>query len=752
MHKILASTLVLSLIGLAGCPDVKTDPDEEFGTTPPAGGPTVEFDPAASIIPFPNNLVLDPATGKVTLPQQCGEGLAAKVLRTQVLNTLDGFGTYEAALQVTFTDAFDMASLDGHVLLYQVQKGGAPNDPTTAKPIPVSLIPGMAIRYDAGCTNPHPVPALNIVAQGALEQRATYAVAITKGVKTTGGTEFLPSFFWGIVDQPNAPVTFDAAGNVVENHTPLKPEDPAQLAQLQGINLLWTVHKGILDFLTAAGVARADVLLAWSFNTQSNDALDPTAVATAKISASPAAQIPTNVPLSNVQPIPDCSATNPTNCVQRTLFQCADGESNGQCFMKFVFGQGNRTRGEGLCAQAHCEQVAEVLTAKLTSRSYQQPTPNPLGAGGALIPGPFSDSSRPMFVKNDTIDVLVFVPVANATPPSGTVVFGHGLGSTKNSAAIIAPGLASKGFATVAIDFVAHDSRAVRISSTGGCIDVGGRPPPATGAPQCYAPFLSTDLAGTRDNIRQSVLDMLGLVASLKACGQSVCGPLKVDSAHMSYMGISLGGIIGTTVVANATDFKSAVLNVPGVGLIDILENTASKQIRCTLVNGLIDAGVVIGEKSDAEFKTGTCQGEEWKTQPGYQQFAVIGRWILDPADGANFTRKLAAKKFIIQEVVNDEVVPNIATDREGALVGLMPAAADPLNPLAAPQPSVAITTNPTANKWVRYAMLPATADPAFPGNTFQHASLLSPAAGTAGLAGTIRVQTDAITYLVLNH
>jgi hypothetical protein len=66
--------------------------------------------------------------------------------------------------------------------------------------------------------------------------------------------------------------------------------------------------------------------------------------------------------------------------------------------------------------------------------------------------------------------------------------------------------------------------------------------------------------------------------------------------------------------------------------------------------------------------------------------------------------------------------------------------------------PSAAITTMPLSNKWLQYPTLPADAGTGFPGNTFAHASLLSPANGNAdGLLGTARLQTDAITYLLLN-
>ena len=53
----------------------------------------------------------------------------------------------------------------------------------------------------------------------------------------------------------------------------------------------------------------------------------------------------------------------------------------------------------------------------------------------------------------------------------------------------------------------------------------------------------------------------------------------------------------------------------------------------------------------------------------------------------------------------------------------------------------------------MQYPTLPANAGNGFPGNTFAHGSLLQPAnAGLDGALGTVRLQTDAITFLVLNH
>jgi hypothetical protein len=80
-----------------------------------------------------------------------------------------------------------------------------------------------------------------------------------------------------------------------------------------------------------------------------------------------------------------------------------------------------------------------------------------------------------------------------------------------------------------------------------------------------------------------------------------------------------------------------------------------------------------------------------------------------------------------------------------------MPETADVYLPPGATNPSVAITTMPNMNKWLRYVTMPPDAATMFPGNTFEHPSLLRPAAGTGGVLGTARLQTDAIGFLLFN-
>jgi len=705
------------LIGVTGCPDITVDPGEGVNDLgDPA--PTVEFDPANRIVPFPNNLLIDPTTNKVNVPASCGETPAAQAIRENVLNQLDGFGTFETAISVTFTEPVDPASLAGNVLLYQAS-GAMPVDPTTAEPIPVITIPGTSIRFDADCQNPTPVASVTIVPTVPLQERSNYIVALREGIQTPEGEAFGPSFTWALIRQENNPVTVDDAGNIVSDRTPLDPTDPADRESLLGLNTLWNVHAPVMMFLRATGESTDDILLAWSFRTQTiSTPLDPS------VADSPAALAAMTPALVGVGPL------NPGVTGEQILRSALPG----QC------------QADG--GPLPCQAVDEILVGGLSAPQFQVNTPNPI-SGGEPVPGPWGDPVAPASTGNEVIQTLI----ATTTTDCGaggcpTIIFGHGLGSNSRTVFAIASQLAANGFNVAAIDFVAHGSRAVRISDQGACENATD----PSAAPQCFAPFLSANLGATRDNIRQSIVDLHSLTAALRACGPDGCGLLSVDPNRILYMGMSLGGIIGSAAVATNPHIKASVLNVAGVGWIDIFENTENLTIRCSLVDALIGAGILMGDPSSAG-ETALCLGDEWKAQPGYRQFSAIARWVLDPADPANFTRQLAMKRFLLQEVIGDQVVPNLATENEAALTGLTAQAASCAPPPPVP-PSTAITTDPMTSKFVQYEDLPAgeCMGQAFPGNAFAHSSLLLPAAGAAGQLGTARMQTDAITYLVLNR
>lgn len=709
-------TLALAgAIAAASCVSVDTDPKE----TQPSTYALVEFDPGNSIVPFPNNLLLDRTTGKVNLPAQCGESPLASALRQLVVNALDGFGTFKTAMRITFTKPVDPATLQGNIVMFRRATGSTPADPATAQPIPLVFIPGKTVRFTPDCSSSAEVDSVTVVPRVPLTARSTYTVAVLAGVKSADGESFGISSTWGLVREKENPVTVEN-GVIVSDRTPLNPADEADKATLLGLDLLWKAHAQGLGFIeTVTQKPRADVLLSWEFNTQTTTTpLDPT------VAGTPAANQPKTA-MTAVTTIASDAAGDTVTHMETTL-------------------RTNFGAPAGVCTLLNCQLVNAVYNGTVTAPNYQSAGANPM-AGGSPVPGPWSNPVTPTKINDNALSVRILVP-DGTMPATGwpTIVFGHGLGGNRLLSYFIASQLAGAGFATVAIDFVAHGARAVQISNAGAC----ATPNPAL-TPQCYAPIFSTNLATTRDNVRQSVLDVQAVVNALKACTAAApCGGFSADGAKIGYMGISLGGIIGGVIAATTPDIKGSVLNVPGVGLVDILENTANLSIRCSTVDGLIDAGIITGTKWNGmqpPNATGSCAdpAQTWKTQPGYLTFSSIARWVLDSSDGANFMSRLAARRFLIQKVKDDQVVPNVATDTMAALTGFaMPALGDTdLANIANPSP--AILTNPQTNKWVQY-----NSDTNF---TFVHGSLLNGGATTEAQRGTRRVQVDAITYLVSN-
>jgi dienelactone hydrolase len=732
----------------AGCPSIDNDGPE--GTT----GPTVEFDPAASVIPFPNNLVRDPATGRVNLPEQCNESPAQTYVRTSTLNKLDGFGTFKVGMQFTLSEPADPATLTAaNLKVFRRATGTDAVAPADAEEVPILIVPGSTLRYVDGCeAAPAPIDAVTLVPfvtdpgtgapllPVALVENSTYSVMVGDGLRTATGEPFRATLTWEFVRQVDNPVTV-VDGAVVAERTPFDPTNPEENARLLGINLLWGAHKGAMDFLTAAaGVTREQILLGWEFTTQTTTKqLDPTVT------------------------------DSPAGMIEATRLQGMGSALPGGVTPEQYLSAPSRL-GAATCGAIGCSSIGAIAGGLVIAPQYQVDMPNP--AGFSPIPGQWDDPIHPTKTMDEQIQVVAFLPdeAQIPMPAAGwpTLVFGHGLGSAKETAAAIAPQLARAGFAVIAIDFVAHGSRAKRISDAPNPIpplscenDANGAPNPTT-KPQCYQAIFSADLGQTRDNFRQTVLDVQQLIASARTCTVAMpCGLLAVDPDKVGYIGISLGGIMGSMVAAESPLLKAAVTNVAGGGWIDIVENTESLSIRCSLVNALIGAGVVMGDIWDPAMPTvGACLTPEWKSQPAYRQFAVIARWVLDPGDPVNFAAKLATRTTLLQEVMGDKVVPNIATDQLGALSGRMPVAAAPavsVTPPPVSTPPSAVVVGVTTPLWVRYVNLPPDAGVGFPGNSFHHASLLRPnedgamAPTAAEQLGWLRMQADAIEYLGTN-
>jgi hypothetical protein len=723
-------------VALFGCVEKVTADENEKGPFPQP--PVAEFDPQNQVIPLPNDLLIDPTTGKVSLPASCGETPSAAALRTSVLNALDGFGTSKTVIQATFSQPIDVASLEGRVFVVRMATAGMPAEGAPAA-VPIVIVPGKTTRSSADCASQTTVDEVTFVPQTPLAGSSEYAVALLRGIKTASGAEFQPSPSWVLVRGPTDPVEVTSKG-VVQNRTPFDPADPAGQTAITGVDRLWKGLAPVLSFLDStlpllnptvtAAPDRSEILLAWSFRTETI-----AAPFLPEVPGSPASFLTSSTTPDAAQIV----QTVPADQVE--AFYTAN-------------------LGAGSCALLGCDAIGAILVGAFAAPNFQ--SGDDCRPGNMTPPGPWSDPYKPTFVCARTIPFIAVVP-KTAPPAMGykTVIFAHGLTRTKGDVLAIAGRLAAQGIAVVAIDAVAHGDRARRTSTAAeaGCATAGMGNSCTTAiaptcAPLCYAPLLSPDLATTRDNLRQTVLDTLKLERVLTGCAtQGACQSLFVDAAHIGYLGQSLGSLIGGVTVAVSRSVKTAVFNVGAADWVQVFTFTQSTAIRCSLIDALIDAGVLTGTKWNMGANMNALcldPNASWRQDPRYLAFASVTRWVLDPADGVNYVaayRAAAGPKVLLQEVIGDAVVPNEATDPFGALLGLMKSPAlIATSAMPMPTPAAAMP----GGSWIQYTTLPADAATMFPGNAYAHGSLLAPAnAEPSGLLGTARLQTDAITYLV---
>lgn len=266
------------------------------------------------------------------------------------------------------------------------------------------------------------------------------------------------------------------------------------------------------------------------------------------------------------------------------------------------------------------------------------------------------------------------------------VIFMHGITGTKENFLAIAGTLAMFGHATVAIDQPLHGERGFgAINATSG-----------KGSPTNYLNLAS--LLTARDNLRQSVSDLLGVRLSLSN-GAANFGGAAINGNNVQFVGHSLGAMAGHNFVALANTtmggdaaaadplykVNSAALGMPGVGIAPFL---LESQSFGPLIGGMLsfqqfpkfaefaleeatNSGVVpgsdafmgkLGEYYEMYYAGGIASAAEQAAVQGLlAQFQFAAQTVVDAGDPLNYTRRMVATEtplFLI-EAVNDETIPN---------------------------------------------------------------------------------------------
>lgn len=272
-----------------------------------------------------------------------------------------------------------------------------------------------------------------------------------------------------------------------------------------------------------------------------------------------------------------------------------------------------------------------------------------------------------------------------------TVIYVHGITTDRTSVLALGHTLASQCIATVAIDLPVHGVAAN--SAFAGALNVersqlipfaalygenaprerhfnvagpGGAPAPmnfeSPGASDgSGAQFINLGfLPNTRDNNRQTVMDLLNLNASLGSINtqvQAIAAP-GLDLNRVYVVGVSLGGILGSVFT---TVNQAAISNDAKLGLASnlnsikgLVASTSATQVSQILINSET-FGPVINE--------GLAANGVLPDTTNYERFMYAAQSTVDSGDPVNFAQLLAQLDVpvLLQQVNNDTVMPNRA-------------------------------------------------------------------------------------------
>ncbi len=594
------------LLLCAGCPEPTTGPDAGADAGPTSTARLVFMPRSGPIdfgdVPFPDDLYLD-ASGRLELGALPSESMAfpsyAATMRSAG-SSLDGFGAL-GPIYFRVDGAIDPASLpstgadslgdDASVFLVDAD----PASPSAFDRIPVE------VRWDPATS----MLALRPRDGHALRAGRSYAAVVTNAVRGSDGLPLSPADAFRTVR--------DAAS---------RPTDPA-LAEA------WD-HYG--PVLANVGAARVVGVAVFRVQTVERTLADARTIVRA--------------------------GDAPTVTIERAI--------TGADLDALLGVPESPTLGLDVPGGVLHEHVGWVIDGRFTSPNFMSPEPQTHGAftrddDGALI-----------VQRQDDVWFTLVLP-AGDLGELRTVIFQHGLGSDRSNVFSIAEALCAQGWAVLAIDIPFHGMRA----------DV---PDVALDRAHAFGPGEGPDLFGdttgdavylafvgaadedgalsafhpfyVRDVIRQSVVDLMSASRVIDEHDWSTLsdagGPsdLTLADAPIGFVGVSLGGIVGTTFVTAEADVGAAVLNVTGGALTHIVSGSPSfRGAFLPLLAPRVGLSTEILETSGHEII--------------FRPELALYQMFLDGGDSMTFGPILGERPIdvLFQMAVDDETLPNSATE-----------------------------------------------------------------------------------------
>ena len=539
-------SILLGSVILAGCGSSTSDNYHESQ----APGGYVLFNSEIGNIPYPNDILMNPQTGKVALPTRPGDkDYAVK----SALNTLDGFST-TAPISVGISTEINASTLAAHVMLID----------TTAGPL----------RYGRDYVAAQKGGKLAILPLHPLKSNHRYIVALTYGITASNGKPIQPDYVTSLLLSKHALI--DKKGNSAVDK--LTDEEAKKLER---------VRQHTRRLINATGIPDYALLDIWSFKTQ-------TIGAVAKAFTSTTSKQST---LSFID----------THFNSKQILTLAGYDTSQMSGSAEVYKGALLNIPYYLGIPSAKDPTAPLHRSFTFDKNSTLPTPTATISipAVAVVPNATSGCSEPKAgwpvviyqhgITRNRTDLLAISEVFTDKDKAGRCYAAvaidlplHGVTDPTNpfyQETNATLGLSER---TFNVDYVTQDAEGHIVAAVpDGKIDASGTH---------YINLRS--LLTSRDNLRQTTSDLTALVAAL---GRTQ--GITFDTSKIYYVGHSLGAMVPFGYLANKT-FKTTVLANTGGGIAQLLNH--SETFGPVIQQGLANEGIEPGTPEYAAFMNAT--------------------------------------------------------------------------------------------------------------------------------------------------
>ncbi|WP_201351920.1 hypothetical protein [Hydrogenimonas urashimensis] len=584
-------SIALTALLLTGCGPSTSDNYKESQ----APGGYILFDSDSGNIPYPNDILMDPQSGKIhfdTRPED--DDYVVK----SALNTLDGFST-TSPLSVGVSNPVDPASLQGRVQFLDIDPNHGilqPDFVATASEKKIAIVPT------------HP-----------LQENNRYLVILLKGITNEAGRAIEPDYVTSLILGSDS--LLDASGNPKI----VLDDDPA--VNLEKVGKIEAIRQHTQQLIAASGVPVDQILDIWSFKTQSIGKVAQSLVQNGANDAFLGLQ---STKLTSKEILLSAGYD-----VNDTMYGIAEVYAGRLANIPYYLGI----------------PTADDPTAPLTkSFSFPSDSDMPEETGRvtipvlAAVPNAASGCEEPdggwpvaIFQHGITRNRLDVLAISEAFAKICYAVVGidlplHGIFDPSNPLYDEYNATTHTGERTFDLDFLTQDANETILAK------VPDGKPDTSGVH--YMNF--TSLLTTRDNVRQSTSDYVALYNAILTAQKDING-LEFDENRIVYVGHSLGTIAAfgyfSYQESAGQSFNEVLLSMPGGGVTDIMLH--SQTFGETVINGLKEAGL---EPGTSAFNAYINAMQTILDDADPLNFAALAA---------------TKQKFLIHAVKNDDVIPN---------------------------------------------------------------------------------------------